>query len=399
MNWLLPIIAVLAALGLLYPTLRERRAWRAMVTPLASIIGSGFLIVAPLLGTIAGKYAFLAMALTVVIAYGIGGIIRFNIRFGEPELAAGQCPVLLHTERAGNLALTVAYVISVTFYLRLMASFILDGLGMHDKLAAQMLTTLVLLLIGLAGWRRGLRSLEALETYSVSVKLAIIVALLIGLAHFDFNHPWNLDAIRTDSASLVDRLRMLAGMLLVVQGFETSRYMGAEYNAALRIRSMSQAQWLSGLIYIGFVFLMLPLLPGLDAQQPRETAIISLAGQAAWVLSPMLVVAAIMSQFSAAIADTVGAGGLLEEASRKRIPSRRAYPMITALAIMLVWTSNVFEVVTLASRAFAVYYFIQALIALQVIPEGYRWRKLCQFTLGVSSLMLLAVVLFALPIE
>ncbi|QYZ64526.1 MAG: hypothetical protein OI74_15125 [Gammaproteobacteria bacterium (ex Lamellibrachia satsuma)] len=398
MSLLLPLIAGIVVVILLHPALQERCAWRAMVTPLASIIGSGFLIVAPLLGAIAGEYALWGMALVVLAAYGIGEVIRFNIRYAEPELARGERPLLLYTERAGNFALSVAYVISVTFYLRLMASFILDGIGMHDEFAAKILTTVVLLFIGLVGWRRGLRSLERLEQYSVSVKLAIIVALLLGLALYDAGHAWQLDAIHAEPVSNTERLRMLAGMLLVVQGFETSRYLGGEYGAALRVSSMRQAQWLSGLIYLVFVALFLPLLPGLGMQKPDETAIISLAGQAAWVLSPMLVVAAVMSQFSAAVADTVGAGGLIEEESRHRLSARGAYPLIVALAVALVWIADVFEIVTLASRAFAIYYFAQALVAWQVIPNGCHWRGACQLLFGVISLLLLAVVLFARPV-
>lgn len=398
MTLILPLIAGFVVVVLLRPALQEECAWRAMVTPLASIIGSGFLIVAPLLGAVAGEYALWAMALIVLAAYGIGEVMRFNIRYAEPELARGDRPLLLYTERIANLSLSAAYVFSVAFYLRLMASFVLDGIGIHDEFAANVLTTVALLFIGLVGWRWGLRSLERMEQVSVSVKLAIIVALLLGLAHYDAGHAWRIDAIQAEPVSITERLRMLAGMLLVVQGFETSRYLGAEYGAALRVSTMRQAQWLSGLIYIGFVALILPLLPELGSQKPDETAIISLAGQASWVLSPMLVLAAAMSQFSAAVADTVGAGGLVQEETRGRLSTRRAYPLIAALAIVLVWTGNVFEIVVWASRAFAVYYFTQALVAWQVIPGNCRWRGACHALFGVISILLLAVVLFARPV-
>tara|TARA_R110002051_G_scaffold271530_2_gene332023 strand:- start:8466 stop:8675 length:210 start_codon:yes stop_codon:yes gene_type:complete len=36
---------------------------------------------------------------------------------------------------------------------------------------------------------------------------------------------------------------LTAGLRVAVQGFETSRYLGAEYDAQIRIRSLRLAQW------------------------------------------------------------------------------------------------------------------------------------------------------------
>ena len=58
--------------------------WKATVTPLASIMGSGFLVSAPLLAGIVGNLAVVCMALLLVLAYMVGGAIRFNIRHFEP---------------------------------------------------------------------------------------------------------------------------------------------------------------------------------------------------------------------------------------------------------------------------------------------------------------------------
>ena len=59
-------------------------SWQATVTPLASIMGSGFLVSAPLLAGIVGNLAVFAMAVLLVLAYLVGGAIRFNIRYFEP---------------------------------------------------------------------------------------------------------------------------------------------------------------------------------------------------------------------------------------------------------------------------------------------------------------------------
>ena len=49
-------------------------------TPLASIFGSGFLVIVPILNGAVGPYARLAMACVCGLAYAMGNVIRFNIR-------------------------------------------------------------------------------------------------------------------------------------------------------------------------------------------------------------------------------------------------------------------------------------------------------------------------------
>ena len=68
------------------PRIRSSRAWRATVTPLSSIMGSGFLVCAPLLAGEAGLFAPVAMAVLLLVAFAVGSMIRFNIRYAEPEL-------------------------------------------------------------------------------------------------------------------------------------------------------------------------------------------------------------------------------------------------------------------------------------------------------------------------
>lgn len=58
------------------------------MTPLASIIGSGFLVSVPLLAGEVGNWSVFAMAALIGAAYLVGAAIRFNIRHVEPLLAA-----------------------------------------------------------------------------------------------------------------------------------------------------------------------------------------------------------------------------------------------------------------------------------------------------------------------
>jgi len=195
----------------------------------------------------------------------------------------------------------------------------------------------------------------------------------------------------------METLQLLAGMLLVVQGFETSRYLGNEYTADMRVRSMRFAQRLSALIYVAFALLILPLLRYLPMDQINEIAIIDLSRHVSLVLPVMLVLAAVMSQFSAAVADTLGGGGLIAEESRSRISPGHGYLLIATCAIALVWSTSIFEIVAYASRAFAFYYFAQTILALTVMkswPAGRR-KWLLMGVYGLLSGALAWVTLFA----
>ncbi len=396
-NALLLAVAIAVVALLFQPRLRQSRDWRATVTPLASIIGSGFLVAAPLLAHAVNSWALLAMAGIVLVAYGIGEVIRYNIRYAEPILNSGQSPrSLLVIEHLSALVLGLAYVISVAFYLRLLASFVLRAMEVENDFLANMITTGILLFIALVGLWRGLGGLERLEESAVNIKLAIIAALLVGLAWFDMN--WLAQAGNEISYHPVEdwpyALRLLAGILLIIQGFETSRYLGAGYDAETRIRTMRYAQILSGVIYLLFIGLSLPLLG--DFHESRdETAIIALSAMVAAMLPAMLIVAAVMSQFSAAVADTAGSGGLLSEFSHRRLTPGAGYILVATVAIILVWSASVFEIITIASRAFALYYLLQCMVAL--IASRGRGHLLQRTGIIVIASLLLLVVLFAIP--
>ncbi len=404
LDTILVALALLVGALLLSKRLRDNRRWRATVTPLASIIGSGFLVIVPLLGNAVGGYAPLAMLAVVSLAYLIGAAIRFNIRVAEPLLAlpGAKVSTLSRLDNVAGIVLGFAYVISVTFYLRLLASFALRGVDLESELAAKLITTAILVFIGGAGWLRGLGFLERLEEYSVSIKLAIIASLLVGWGIHDISNIGDLDIAATLPADLDPFYvtRLLAGVLIVVQGFETSRYLGAEYDAELRVLTMRRAQIISALIYVVFVTLALPSF-GLLSDVIDETAIIDLSGSVAAVLPAMLVIAAVMSQLSAAVADTVGSGGLFAQGVGERfdLPAKAGYVLVASVGVVLVWTTNVFEIISLASRAFATYYALQCLVAmaaaLRGAPCGRRTAQVCGF--GLLALILVAAAVLAIP--
>ena len=72
LNMLNAVIIIVALLVGAYLAFSKRLAasssWKATVTPLASIMGSGFLVSAPLLGGIVGNLAVICMAMLLVLA-------------------------------------------------------------------------------------------------------------------------------------------------------------------------------------------------------------------------------------------------------------------------------------------------------------------------------------------
>ena len=362
MQTALILIIALAVAGLLiWPPLAKSTLWRAAVTPLASIIGSGFLVLGPVLHHAFGAYAALAMAVLCALAWGFSRAIAHNIL----RLAEGsRRPIEIWLDRAASWALAFAYMVSVAYYLNLFGAFEARLTPVTDPHAARWITTAALGFIVILGLARGFHALERVEQISVGIKLAVIAGLLgalwmaLGTDMLDGQGVILTPATETGPAALF----LVFGLIVTVQGFETVRYMGAEYDPALRIRAMHMALLIATLIYMAYL-LPLSLIFTPDPQAVSETAIIDMMGRLAPILAPLLMIAALSAQFSAALADTGGSGVLLAELTCDRIGARQGYVILGAVALILTWVGDVFSIIGYASRAFAFYYALQAAIA------------------------------------
>ena len=253
-------IAAVTALAALNPRVLRSKRWRATVTPLASIIGSGFLVVVPILAHAAGNWAWLAMTALCAAAYMFGAVVRHNIAVVEPLLENGAPRSLRLLEGFSNLALTFAYFVSVAYYLNLFAAFGLRSFDITDPAWVRIASTGVIALIGLVGIVRGLGGLEMLEEGAVGIKLGLIAGLLAAMALTSAlalgSGTLSLQVL--DHATGSREVAILLGLLILVQGFETSRYLGEAYDRKMRIETMRSAQIISTVIYIAFVFLATP---------------------------------------------------------------------------------------------------------------------------------------------
>jgi len=395
---IIAVAIVLTGYLALSKRLAGSEGWNATLTPLASIMGSGFLVSAPLLAGTVGIWAVFCMAALLLLAFLVGGAIRFNIQHFEPIENKGKGPAQ-DIAFLSRIVLVAAYFISITYYLQLLAVFVLNLMGSKDAVMASWITSGLLISIGGIGMWKGLGKLERVEKYATSLNLGMIGALLVGLAIYNIQKAVGGNWALPDVSSTIDLhdMRVLLGLLIVVQGFETSRYLGDEHPAKLRISTMRTAQLTSAAIYLVFIGLTTVLFK--NGVGSDVTAIISMTKPVAVVLPFLLSIAAIGSQFSASVADNSGCGGLIEDITRKELPIRYAYLLILLVTVALTWETNVNQIIAYASRAFALYYVLQCVVAFVVAWQSndLKRRPAKLFLFALLAVICLIVFIFGIP--
>lgn len=404
MTILIPLVLlgtiVTTFLLLISKRVQSSTGWSATVTPLASIIGSGFLVSVPLLSGAIGLWAIPAVMALSLLAYLIGGVIRYNIRFVEPALAQGsheKHAIWASLEGVSNLLLIGAYFVSVAYYLSLLSAFLLRLIGVDGPLAGKIVSTVIVASVAGLGATRGLHGVERAEKFTVALKLSAIAGLVAALVLFGVALPdgyaWGAE-LTTAHPIDTETVRFLLGLLIIVQGFETSRYMGQMYDAPTRIQAMKRAQILSAVIYLVFFILMIPLFPFFTSQAD-VAGVVDVVGLVSPLLPIVIAIGAIASQFSAAVADSIGASGLISTSTRGMISTRHGYLLIGAIGCLIIWEAEVVEVVAMASRAFAAYYGLQCVLGAAVARARAETTRSVWY--GALALVCAAVVVFGIP--
>jgi hypothetical protein len=75
--------------------------------------------------------------------------------------------------------------------------------------------------------------------------------------------------------------------------------------------------------------------------------------------------------------------------------------VVSLFAIILIWTADLLEIISFASRAFALYYLLQCVVAL-IASHHYYERKayrLCCTRFATVATILAFIVVFAIPAE
>jgi len=249
-------------------------------------------------------------------------------------------------------------------------------------------------IITLIGVTKGLKVLDVLEGWGLYVTLLIIVLLLAGFAHYDWM-AWRSDSgivlVKALDHTPWEVVTILAGTLIVVQGFETPRYLGGSFDTDVRVSASRWSQIISTAVYILFVALALPVVHTLGGRYDDDS-LIALVGVAASLLVIPLIVAAALSQFSAAVADTLSATGNMQESTHGHLKAKWGCGLVGGGAIALTWSASTLEIRTLASRAFAFYYMLQCLVAISVSKSPVQ-----RAGMAVVAAALGFITVFAVP--
>lgn len=366
----------------------------ASVTPLASIFGSGFLIIVPVLERTLGALSILGLLGVCGLAWFVGTAIRHNVATVEPLAEADRLPAATRRlEQVSDLVIVVAYVISVALYLRIMSQYVIDVIAPGSDSAERILASVAILLIAAIGITRGFHGLDRLERMALGAVLVLTTILGAALFFEDASSllGGGIDLPPVPGIGFGSVLLTLGGIVIAVQGFETVRYLADEYDRETRIWACRLSQLVATSVYIGLVLVVTPLM-GLGTPDGVDDTLLDVTDRALPLLSIPLVITAVLSQFSAATADTAAADGNLHRLFGKVMRSPRSFLLSGAGAIAMVWIAPTFTIIAVASRAFAAYYALQCVVALRTtesIPAKIGF--------GMLVIVLLAITLLAKP--
>ena len=366
----------------------------ASVTPLASIFGSGFLIIVPVLERTLGALSIVGIAGVCALAWFVGTAIRHNVGTVEPLKEAGNLDRATgRFEEAADLVIVVAYVISVALYLRIMSQYVVEFAGSDSIGAERALASGAVLVIVGVGLVRGFGGLELMERVALGTVLVLITILSGALFFHDgadlVGGGINLPPV--PGMGIGEVLLVLGGIVITVQGFETVRYLGDEYERETRILACRLSQIVSTAIYLGFVVVATPVM-GLGTSDGIDGTLLDITARVVPLLSLPIVIAAVLSQFSAATADTVAAEGNLHRLLPSLMVRPRPYVVSGIAAVVLIWSIPTFTIIAVASRAFAAYYALQCVIALRTTE-----RMSAKLGFGLLAVGLTAITLLARP--
>lgn len=367
----------------------------AVVTPLASIFGSGFLIIVPALERTVGPWSGLAIAGVCLVAWWIGTSIRHVIRVVEPLAASGNLDATSRRiDTASDAVIVVAYVISVALYLRIMAQYVVDYFVPGGSSPAErVIACVAVVLIVLVGVFRGFGGLDLLDRLALGAVLVLVTGLGATLLWHDIGLVQS-QALRlppVPDMGLGQVLLVLGGILITVQGFETVRYLGEEYDGPTRIWASRLAQGIAAIVYVGFVLLATPVM-GIGTPRGPDQTLLDITMRVTPLLTLPLLLAAGLSQLSAAVADTAAADGNLRNLW-SWMAGPRPFIVSGVAAVALAASIPTFTIIAVASRAFAAYYALQAVLALRTSQE-----LLPKLGYGALAAALVAVTALAAPV-
>ncbi len=370
------VVLVGLAWVLYRPKVQQSQKYQAMVVPLANIMDVGFIVMSPAIVLLAGFAAPLVMLGICLLAIATGFAIAYNIRHYEP-LEGTDDPV----NRVGYVsrwALTFASVINIAYYTLLLITLLLWPLELYSVTNLAIGGTVllvVLIIVGMAGGMDWLNNLGNKTTaFNLSAVVAVVTAFIVYNIQEWLGGRWDLG--ETEVMISGEDFRKIIGLFAIVQGFEAARYIGARFGKELRITTMRLAQVISSVVFVVFVASVLILYVQVQTDFSGESIFI-VADEVGDFMPWLILLAAIGSQTSAIINATMSRSDMLVD---HKMPRRWTFVVLLAPAIAVFLLVDITEAVALASRVFAAYFVLQAVIAWILARRAQNWAAVAGFT-------------------
>jgi hypothetical protein len=387
----------LAALAwaLYRPKVQGSATYKTMVVPLANIMDVGFIVLSPIIVVLVGYDAPLFMLAICLLAILTGFAISYNIRHYEPLIGTPDPINRLNT--LATWALIAASVVNIAYYAQLLTSLVLLPIGdLYSPDRASVTGAVVLGALALVGFFYGLRALNAVGDKTTSFNLAALGAVLVAFAAYNLQQLIGGDFSIPDynPPNDTESLRKLLGFFAMVQGFEAARYLGARAGVELRISTMRLAQYISTAVFVLLIALSLVLF--VKVSPPADaTAIFEISEEVSVFLPFLILLAALGSQLSAIVNATYSRSEMLMEQTQGKIRQAVTFPLLLVPAIAVVLLTDVTSVVALASRVFAAYFLVQAVIAGWLAVRRREWAWVAFFVAIGIAMAVIAV--FGIP--
>jgi hypothetical protein len=388
--------ALLILAGLTYLLSRSRvqqsQRYQAMVVPMANIMDVGFLVLAPAIVLLAGYAAPLVMLGICLLAMATGFAISYNIRHQEP--LEGTSDPVNKVDTVSRWALYAASVVNIAYYTLLLFTLALWPLGFYTETRLAVLGVVFLALLLAVGWFGGLQWLNKLGYRTTAFNLAAVVAVVSAIV------IWNGLVALAGEWTLPERpfsmdgndFRKVLGLFAIVQGFEAARYIGSRFSADLRISGMRAAQYISTVVFVVLLASSIFLFANTETEFDG-TAIFKVSDVVGDLLPWLILLAALGSQLSAIVNATMSRSDMLVSL---RVPRRFTFVLLVAPAVVIFIMADIAQAVSLASRVFAAYFLLQALIAGVLAWRKRSWAAVTAFVAIGAAMATIAV--FSLPL-
>ncbi len=386
-------VLVLAVLGrVLYSSrVQQSERYQALVVPLANIMDVGFIVLSPAIVLLAGYWSPVFLAGICLLAIATGFAIAYNIRHYEPLIGTGDR--INRIGRVARLSLVVASVTNIAYYTLLLTALILWPLGIYSDANMAIGGTIILgalLVVGLLGGMERLNTLgDRTTAFNLSAVIAVVTAFIVynlqeavaGTLHFP----------PVDTTLEVQDVRKIIGLFALVQGFEASRYIGARFAADVRISTMRLAQVIASVVFVIFIASALILFVEVKTDFSQK-AIFVVSDEMGRFMPWLILLAAIGSQTSAIVNAATSRSDMLVT---YKVPRKATFLILLVPAIAVFLLTDINQAVALASRVFAVYFVLQALIALLLARRAKNWGGVAGFLAIMLAMGTVAV--FGLP--